>query len=394
MEFSSRYAQLNQRQKQAVDAIDGPVMVVAGPGTGKTELLSVRIANVLQKTDTLPENILCLTFTDSGAAAMRERLIGIIGKDAYKVSIHTFHSFGTEIINRYREYFYNGADFQPADDVTRYELLRSIFSELPHSSPLATTMNGEFVHLKAAQTIISELKRSGLTSDELRAILDQDEIALDMIERTIGALFDTPIKKGLAEPLSTAVASLTEAANNSETLYEVTPLIRTIYDSLVAAVEAAETEHPTKPLTAWKKKWLEKGGPHGQQLASRKHIAKLRATAYVYGEYLRRMEQASRYDYDDMILQVVHAIEVYDDLRFALQEQYLYMMVDEFQDTNLAQMRIIHRLTDSLHGNDSANIMVVGDDDQAIYSFQGADISNILRFRELVSHRNSRDAHR
>lgn len=383
MEFSSRYAQLNQRQKQAVDAIDGPVMVVAGPGTGKTELLSVRIANILQKTDTLPENILCLTFTDSGAAAMRERLIGIIGKDAYKVAIHTFHSFGTEIINRYRDYFYNGADFQPADDVTRYELLRGIFSELPHSSPLATTMNGEFVHLKDAQTVISELKRSGLTDGELGAILDQDEVALDMIERAIGPLFDAPIKKGLAEPLGGAVATLTQAANDAETLYEVTPLIRTIYDSLVAAIEEAASVHPTKPLTAWKKKWLEKGGPHGQQLTSRKHIAKLRATAYAYGEYLRRMEQASRYDYDDMILQVVHGIEVYDDLRFALQEQYLYMMVDEFQDTNLAQMRIIHRLTDSLHGNESANIMVVGDDDQAIYSFQGADISNILRFREL-----------
>lgn len=244
MEFSTRYAQLNERQKQAVDTIDGPVMVVAGPGTGKTELLSVRIANILQKTDTLPENILCLTFTDSGAAAMRERLIGIIGKDAYKVAIHTFHSFGTEIINRYRDYFYNGADFQPADDVTRYELLRGIFSELDHSNPLASTMNGEFVHLKDAQTVISELKRSGLTSDELRAILDQDEVALDIVERAIGPLFDAPIKKGLAGPLGEAVATLSATANDAETLYEVTPLIRTIYDSLVAAVEAAETEHP------------------------------------------------------------------------------------------------------------------------------------------------------
>jgi len=383
MEFSQRYSQLNTRQKQAVDAIDGPVMVVAGPGTGKTELLSVRIANILQKTDTMPENILCLTFTDSGAAGMRERLISIVGKDAYKVAIHTFHSFGTEIINRHRDYFYNGADFQPADDVTRYELLRGIFSELDHSSPLASTMNGEFVHLKDVQTVISELKRSGLTSDELRAVLDQDEAALDLVERAIAPHFAATIKKGLAEPLAVATATLTAAANSAETLYEVTPLIRTIYDSLVSAIEEAETEHPTKPLTAWKKKWLEKGGTHGQQLASRKHIAKLRATAYIYGEYLHRMEKASRYDYDDMILQVVHAIEVYDDLRFALQEQFLYMMVDEFQDTNLAQMRMIHSLTNSLHGNDSANIMVVGDDDQAIYSFQGADISNILRFREL-----------
>ena len=88
---------LNTAQKKAVDMIDGPLLVIAGPGTGKTELLSMRTTNILQKTDTLPENILCLTFTDSGANAMRERLTSIIGPEAYKVAIHTFHSFGTEI---------------------------------------------------------------------------------------------------------------------------------------------------------------------------------------------------------------------------------------------------------------------------------------------------------
>src|SRR5690349_4954655 len=118
MDFDTRYKKLNDRQRQAVDTIDGPLMVVAGPGTGKTELLSMRTANILRRTDTLPENILCLTFTESGAAAMRRRLTEIIGKDAYKVSIHTFHSFGSEIINRYGEYFYHGADFRPASDLS------------------------------------------------------------------------------------------------------------------------------------------------------------------------------------------------------------------------------------------------------------------------------------
>ncbi len=95
MGFEARYNQLNNAQKQAVDTIDGPVMIVAGPGTGKTELLSVRIANILNKTDTLPGNILCLTFTESGAQAMRERLVDIICKDAYKVAIHTLSSTAT-----------------------------------------------------------------------------------------------------------------------------------------------------------------------------------------------------------------------------------------------------------------------------------------------------------
>ena len=142
-EFEKRYRNLNEGQKQAVDTIDGPVMVVAGPGTGKTELLSVRVANILSKTDVLPSNILCLTYTESGAHAMRERLAGLIGADAYKVAIHTFHSFGTEIINTNGEYFYQGAHFRPADELSSYEVLQAIFEKLPHDNPLAAKMNAE-----------------------------------------------------------------------------------------------------------------------------------------------------------------------------------------------------------------------------------------------------------
>ena len=151
MDFERRYKQLNDRQREAVDTIEGPVMVVAGPGTGKTELLSMRVANILQKTDTLPENILCLTFTESGATAMRERLSEIIGPQAYKVAIHTFHSFGSDIINQYGEYFYHGADFRPASDLSSYELLRSIFDSLDFSNPLASRMNDEYTHLPATR---------------------------------------------------------------------------------------------------------------------------------------------------------------------------------------------------------------------------------------------------
>lgn len=111
MDFTTRYQNLNEAQRKAVDTIDGPVMVVAGPGTGKTELLSMRAANILRKTDELPENILCLTFTESGSVAMQKRLTSIIGRDAYNVSIYTFHAFGTEIMSRYREYFSGARNF-------------------------------------------------------------------------------------------------------------------------------------------------------------------------------------------------------------------------------------------------------------------------------------------
>src|SRR3982750_2512302 len=121
-------------------------MVVAGPGTGKTELLSMRAANILRRTDTLPENILCLTFTESGATAMRQRLAQIIGPQAYKIAIHPFHSFGSEIINRYGEYFYHGAQFRPASDLNAYEVLRLIFDTLDFSDPLSGKMNDEYTH--------------------------------------------------------------------------------------------------------------------------------------------------------------------------------------------------------------------------------------------------------
>jgi len=382
MDFDKRYQQLNDAQRQAVDLIDGPVMVIAGPGTGKTELLSVRVANILKKTDTLPGNILCLTFTESGAIAMRERLIGIIGKDAYKVAIHTFHGFGTEIINQNREYFYRGALFEPADDLNRYEILRSTFDELDYKNPLASMMNGEYTHQNDAAKVISELKRSGLTSDELIAILDDSEAALDYAERLIVPHLAGTVSKTTKDKLATVIPELRERADASEVRFEVPPLMRTIVDNLAFTLYAAETEHPTKPITAWKKKWFVKNQKGEYVFKSRSHLVKLRALAYIYYGYLNKMEQQGLYDYDDMILQVVHAMEVNDDLRFNLQEKYLYIMVDEFQDTNLAQMRILHNLTSSPVNEGRPNVMVVGDDDQAIYSFQGADISNILRFKE------------
>ena len=92
-QFLERYRKLNDQQRQAVDALEGPVLVVAGPGSGKTELLSLRVANILRQTDTEASSILCLTFTDAAATNMRQRLAGLIGPEAYKVGIYTFHSF-------------------------------------------------------------------------------------------------------------------------------------------------------------------------------------------------------------------------------------------------------------------------------------------------------------
>jgi len=381
MTFQSRYQKLNAAQKQAVDRIDGPVMVVAGPGTGKTELLSMRAANILQKTDTLPQNILCLTFTESGADAMRERLASIIGADAYKVAIHTFHSFGSDIISRYSDYFYHGASFRPADEASTYEIVHGIFDELDYNNPLASQMNDEYTHLRDVTRAISELKKSGLTSDELLLILDDNERALDACERELAEIFATRISKTTKDrlaPIAMTIAELPDALLPPG----IAPMAHTLSLSLSHAIDAAEQTGSTKPITAWKNTWLEKNEHGAFVFKDRRRHTKLRAVSYIYYQYLLRMQEQQLYDFDDMVLRTVHALEVFKDLRYNLQEQYQYIMVDEFQDTNLAQARLLHGLTHSDLATNEPNIMVVGDDDQAIYSFQGAEVSNILQFRD------------
>lgn len=133
--FEILYARLNTAQKKAVDTIYGPVMVIAGPGSGKTELLSARIAKILVETDMNPANILCLTFTDNAAKNMRDRLARIIGSDAYKVAIHTFHSFGNEILNRYRHRVSDYAEATPIDDIEASRIFDEILTVLPWNDP-------------------------------------------------------------------------------------------------------------------------------------------------------------------------------------------------------------------------------------------------------------------
>lgn len=380
MDFDTRYNKLNVAQKQAVDTIDGPVMVIAGPGTGKTELLSMRAANILRKTDTLPDNILCLTFTDSGANAMRERLTQIIGADAYKIAIHTFHSFGSEIINQNGQFFYQGAGFRPADELSSYQLLRTILDGLDYNNPLATKMNGEYTHMRDITSTISELKKSGLVSAELLGILDANDAVIEKVEPLFGAIFAGRISKATIDQLQPLVDQIRSFEGTIE-LPTIPSLAVVLADSLEQALEEATTQNSTKSITAWRNKWMKKNEVGEFILKARERSIKLRAVSTVYDQYLNRMQEAELYDFDDMILRVVHAMEVFPELRFNLQEKYQYIMVDEFQDTNLAQMRILLDLTNNEVNAGRPNVMIVGDDDQAIYSFQGADISNISAFR-------------
>lgn len=384
-EFKKRYAALNANQKKAVDTLEGPVMVVAGPGTGKTELLSVRVANILQKTDVLPGNILCLTFTDSGTVAMRERLAGLLGPEAYKVAIHTFHSFGSEIINRYGEYFYQGAHFRPADELASYEILSELLEALPHDNPLSSKLNDKFTYLSDIQTSISELKRGGFTPDELDAILSRNDTFIAWLKPRLIETFSDRVSKKTLPSISKLIAEIKSYEDEPLELPGYHALSTLISHSLQRALEAAEEEGSTKPITAWKNTYLEKDAHGSHTLKDERRSEKLHALSGVYYDYLVAMQKSELYDYDDMILRVVHALEVFDELRFSLQEQYQYILVDEFQDTNDAQMRLIWNLTNNPAVEGKPNLMVVGDDDQAIYRFQGAELSNILDFTSRYS---------
>jgi DNA helicase-2/ATP-dependent DNA helicase PcrA len=118
-EFDTAYKKLNDAQKKAVDTIEGPVLVLAGPGTGKTQVLTTRIANILKETDTDPSSILALTFTEAATKEMRQRLINLIGKDGYLVQVTTFHSFCADVIAQNPERFSKPAGMQNVSDLEK-----------------------------------------------------------------------------------------------------------------------------------------------------------------------------------------------------------------------------------------------------------------------------------
>ena len=128
--FEKIIAGLNPSQREAVETIEGPVLVIAGPGTGKTHILAARIGKILLETDAQPHNILCLTFTEAGVRSMRQRLIDFIGPEAHRVHVHTFHSFCNKIIRENLEVF-GRKELEPISELERIELLQKLIDELP-----------------------------------------------------------------------------------------------------------------------------------------------------------------------------------------------------------------------------------------------------------------------
>ncbi len=309
--FNELYSKLNSAQKEAVDTIDGPVMVVAGPGTGKTQILTLRIANILRRTDTEPENILALTFTESGAVSMRRRLMDIVGSPAYSVEIHTFHGFCNDIIRSYPEEFPRIVGSQNITEVDQIRITESLIESLPlkELKPFGDT----FYYLRPILSNINALKREGINPDEFSEIMKREREEFELRD-------DIYHKKGF---------------------------------------------HAGKMKGDYQKIF--------------KNIRKNEEFCLVFSGYQKELARKKYYDYTDMIVEVYGALRRNNDLLLALQEKHQYILVDEHQDTNNAQNKILELLA-SYYEN--PNIFVVGDEKQAIFRFQGASLENFLYFKK------------
>lgn len=371
---------LNDEQRAAVEYLDGPLLVLAGPGTGKTQLLSAKVAYILEKTDANPENILCLTFTEAGAENMRDRLKSMIGSAANDVTISTYHAFGRNILERYRHYAERPErDLNtPIDETMQYRIIADILRKLPAMDILKKTDPDDIV------ATIAQAKAARLTPDNLAQIAKQN-----MEDSNIIAL-------EIAEPLSRLVPRMRYDAAREQVYLPIAEILTkyTSKTSIVGNIERIanvmlralnqafeECESANKPtvgkLTKWKDAFIERTDDGKYRLKD--HIAnkKLQSLAHIMAEYEDALATKGLFDFNDMIEQSIKYLKEDTGFRLSQSEIFQYILLDEFQDTNTSQFDIIKLLTDY----DNPMIMAVGDDDQAIYAFQGANASNLLEFQ-------------
>jgi len=368
---------LNTNQKRAVEYLEGPLLVLAGPGTGKTQLLSHKVAYILENTDTNPENILCLTFTENATTNMRERLKSIVGNEGLKVNVNTYHAFGTEILVQYQNYTenYERRLDLAIDEVTQFKIVKKIQSELSGRDILRKD------NVKDIVSVISEAKSAGLTSTDLAKIAEQNIEDSKVLSKAIAPLLKNIVPRQFKPSYENAYKPIYEIlqryVDKVPILKNIERTINGMARDLKEAIGEAESSEKVKPLTSWKDAYFEKDGKGNYRLKDRIANKKLASVAVVMERYNKYLEENGLYDFDDMIQEAVQVLRDDAGFRATLQEKYQFIMLDEFQDTNPAQFAIIKALTDY----EKPLVMAVGDDDQAIYEFQGALSTNLVDFQ-------------
>ena len=269
--MSDIYDTLNKEQREAVFTTEGPVLVLAGAGSGKTRALTHRIAYLIQEKGVMPWNILAITFTNKAAAEMRERVDALIGEGGSSVWVATFHATCVRILRRYAEYLGYTNSFSIYDSDDQKTLMRQV------------------------------IKKMDLDPKQYR-------------ER--------------------AVLGVISAAKNE-------------------MVDAREFENT--------------------------HMGdfRMQKIAEIYREYQSQLMANNAMDFDDLLVNTVELLSLHAEVLEYYQERFRYILVDEYQDTNAAQFKLV-----SLLAAKYQNLCVVGDDDQSIYRFRGADIRNILDFEK------------
>jgi len=321
--FNQALAQLNAEQLAAVNQVDGPVLVIAGPGTGKTQILAARIGKILLETDAKAGEILCLTYTDAGAVAMRKRLFEFIGPEAYRVNIYTFHAFCNEIIQENLEYF-GKLTLDALSDLESAMFFRELVDEFPNDHLLKRFTGDIYYDAPRLKSLFSDMKKENWTAEAIQKAVEE-------------YLADLPLREEY------------------------------VYKRANAAKGIKVGDLKQKEIDAAKEK-----------------MEKLLAAVGEYQNFDAKMKARSRYDYDDMIQWVLKAFRENEDLLRRYQERYQYILVDEFQDTSGSQNELLKFM---LNYWDTPNVFVVGDDDQSIFKFQGANTKNILDFAADYSSR-------
>ena len=268
----SIYDTLNPMQKEAVLHTEGPLLILAGAGSGKTRVLTHRVAYLIDEKQVNPWNILAITFTNKAAGEMRERVDQLVGFGAESIWVSTFHSTCVRILRRHIEYLGYTTNFSIYDSDDQKTLMKQVFK----------AMDVDTKQFKERSVL-------GTISSAKDKLIGPDEFLLNA----------------------------------------------------------------------------------GQDFRQR-------GIGEIYKEYQKRLRKNNALDFDDLIVKTVELFQNNSEILNYYQERFKYIMVDEYQDTNLAQFKLI-----SLLASKYRNLCVVGDDDQSIYRFRGADIGNILSFEEM-----------
>lgn len=262
---------LNDRQQEAVLCTEGPLLILAGAGSGKTRVLTNRTAYLIEELGVNPWNILAITFTNKAAKEMRERIDDMVGVGAQEIWVSTFHSTCLQILFRHAEKLGYDNNFEICDATDQRSVMKEVCKRL-----------------------------------EVDSKMFKERMLLNEISRA--------------------------------------------KDSLISPSEYAA---------------MASGDYRKERIAG------------VYEEYQKTLKKNNAFDFDDLIMKTVELFLAYPDILEYYQNRFRYIMVDEYQDTNTAQFELIHLLA-----NKYRNLCVVGDDDQSIYKFRGANIYNILDFEK------------